>query len=53
LREGDVSSGAYVTIDEADARSVFSRLKRMPGIAGTSSRAAMLQNFRQTMAEYI
>ncbi len=53
LREGDVASGAYVTIDEADERAVFARLKRMPGIAGTSSRAAMLQNFRQTMAENI
>ena len=53
LQEGDVASGAYLLIDEAAEARVFARLKRMPGIAGTSSRAAMLDNFRKTMAENI
>ena len=53
LREGDVASGAYLLIDEAVEAEVFERLKRVPGIAGTSSRAAMLDNFRKTMAENI
>ena len=53
LREGDVASGAYVAIDERAQDTVFARLKRLPGVAGTASRAAMLQNFRKTMAENI
>jgi putative ABC transport system permease protein len=53
LYEGDVISGAYVTIDDAAETTVFSRLKRLPGVAGTSSRRAMVQNFRKTMAENI
>jgi putative ABC transport system permease protein len=53
LREGDVASGAYMTIDEALDSTVFARLKRVPGVAGTSSRAAMLENFRKTMAQNI
>ncbi len=53
LHEDDVASGAYLSIDEAAESSVFTRLKRLPGVAGTSSRAAMLENFRKTMAENI
>jgi putative ABC transport system permease protein len=53
LREGDVVSGAYLAIDEGVEQTVYARLKRLPGIAGTSSRAAMLDNFRKTMAENI
>ena len=53
LREGDLASGAYLLIDEAAEAQVFARLKRIPGVAGTSSRAAMLDNFRKTMAENI
>jgi putative ABC transport system permease protein len=53
LGEGDVVSGAYLAIDDAAEPVVFERLKRMPGVAGTASRLAMLQNFRRTMAENI
>ena len=53
LREGDVASGAYLAIDEAAEADLYARLKRLPGVAGTSSRAAMLDNFRKTMAENI
>ena len=53
LREGDVASGAYLAIDESAQAAVYARLKRLPGIAGTSLRAAMLDNFRKTMAENI
>jgi putative ABC transport system permease protein len=53
LHEGDVASGAYLAIDEAAEAGVYARLKRLPGVAGTSSRAAMLDNFRKTMAENI
>jgi putative ABC transport system permease protein len=53
LGEGDVVSGAYLAIDEGAAAGIFARLKRLPGVAGTSSRAAMVDNFRETMAENI
>jgi putative ABC transport system permease protein len=53
LHEGDVVSGTYISVDHAWDDAVFARLKRMPGVAGTSSRAAMLDNFRKTMAENI
>jgi putative ABC transport system permease protein len=53
LQEGDVASGAYLAIDERAEAMVYARLKRLPGVAGTSSRAAMLDNFRRTMAENI
>jgi putative ABC transport system permease protein len=53
LEEGDVASGAYVAIDERVESTVYARLKRLPGVAGTTSRAAMLENFRDTMAENI
>lgn len=53
LREGDVVSGAYVTVDGDAEAAVFARLKQVPGVAGTTSRAAILDNFRQTMAENI
>jgi putative ABC transport system permease protein len=53
LREGDVVSGAYLMVDDAAESAVFARLKRVPGVAGVSSRAAMLDNFRKTMAENI
>jgi len=51
LHEGDIASGAYLAIDEAAESSVFAQLKRLPGVAGTSSRSAMLENFRKTTAE--
>jgi putative ABC transport system permease protein len=53
LREGDVASGAHLAITEGSERAVYARLKRMPLVAGTSARAAMLAHFRETMAESI
>jgi putative ABC transport system permease protein len=48
-----VVSGAYLLVDDAAEQTVFARLKQIPGVAGVSSRAAMLDNFRKTMAENI
>ena len=53
LREGDVVSGAYLSIERGAERAVYARLKRLPRVAGSSSRRAMLDNFRRTMAENI
>lgn len=53
LREGDMVSGAYLLVDEGAESAVFASLERMPGVAGTTSRRAMLDHFRRTMAENI
>jgi putative ABC transport system permease protein len=51
LREGEVVSGASVTLDEAQLPGFYAAVKATPAVAGASLRAVMLQNFRQTMAE--
>jgi putative ABC transport system permease protein len=53
LREGDVASGAYVSVPSGESSPVFDRLKRLPFVAGSSSRAAVLDYFERTIAESI
>ena len=53
VREGDISNGAHLTIDPSREVDVYRRLKRMPMVAGTSSRLAMLSYFERTIAESI
>ncbi len=51
MREGDVVSGAVVTIDEAALDRFYRDVKLMPVVAGVALRQVTLQNFRDTMAE--
>ncbi|MGE4057145.1 MAG: FtsX-like permease family protein, partial [Vicinamibacterales bacterium] len=51
MREGDVVTGAVVTIDSAQIERFYRDVKAMPVIAGVGLREVMLQNFRETMAE--
>lgn len=51
MREGDVVSGANVTLDPAALQQFYDAVKRMPIVAGVSLREVALQNFRDTMAE--
>jgi putative ABC transport system permease protein len=53
LREGDVSNGAHLLVDPAMEAALYARLKRMPVVAGTSSRRAMLDYFERTIAESV
>jgi putative ABC transport system permease protein len=53
LREGDVVSGASLTIDEAQRVHFYAAVKAMPAIAGVAMRDEALQNFRETMAEHM
>jgi putative ABC transport system permease protein len=53
LREGDVVSGAFVSTSGGDDAPVFARLKQMPMVAASSSRAALLDYFERTIAESI
>lgn len=49
LREGDVSSGASLLVDANEEARLISRVKALPGVAGTSVKRAVLRNFRETL----
>jgi putative ABC transport system permease protein len=51
MREGDAVSGAYLTTDSRYQQRVYSELKEMPRVAGTSVREKALENFYETMAK--
>ena len=51
LGEGDVFDGAALAVEAAWRDTVYARLKRLPGVAGVASRAAILANFDRTMQD--
>jgi putative ABC transport system permease protein len=51
MREGDVVSGAYLTVDSAEQAHVYRTLVEMPRVAGTVVRQDEIRNFYQTQAE--
>ncbi|AHG92598.1 protein of unknown function DUF214 (plasmid) [Gemmatirosa kalamazoonensis] len=51
--DGALVSGAYLRIDPAAADAVLARLKRLPAVAGASSRRAMIDAWERQMAESI
>jgi putative ABC transport system permease protein len=51
LREDATVSGAFLRVDAARAARLHGELKRMPAVAGTASRLAMLASFESTLAE--
>jgi putative ABC transport system permease protein len=53
LAEGNTLSGALLRVDPFAAPALYGRLKRLPGVAGTSSRNATLASFEATLAESI
>lgn len=50
LGEGGVASGAYLSVDASSERQVVSALAELPGVAGTTTRAAMLRSFDEQIA---
>jgi len=50
MREGDVSTSALLLVDTAASDAISARLKRMPAVAGTGFKRAVLASFRDTMA---
>ncbi|MGE5816039.1 MAG: ABC transporter permease [Acidobacteriota bacterium] len=50
MRESNVLSGGALMVDPAAERALNSRLKRLPAVAGTAFRSAVIRNFRDTMA---
>jgi putative ABC transport system permease protein len=51
LREQDVVSGAYLSIEPAGEERVMARLKDLPAVAGAVSRAATIANIRTQMRD--
>jgi putative ABC transport system permease protein len=51
MGEGRTVSGAYLLIDTSRMDQLYAELKRMPAVAGVTSRPAMLASFQQTLAE--
>jgi putative ABC transport system permease protein len=51
LREGTSVSAVHVAVDEAQAASVYRRLKAMPAVAGIAVTAAARRSFESLMAE--
>ncbi|MEW6720788.1 MAG: FtsX-like permease family protein [Thermodesulfobacteriota bacterium] len=49
LGEGDVISGAYLSVDRAERALVYDALKRMPAVAGTMAQEDAIRTFYETM----
>jgi putative ABC transport system permease protein len=50
LGEGATVSGAFLRVDARAAPRLYAALKRMPAVAGSTSRLASLRSFRETFA---
>jgi len=51
MREGDTLSGAFLKVDARATDRLHAELKRMPAVAGVTTRQAALQGFEETLAE--
>jgi putative ABC transport system permease protein len=51
MREGDVATGAYLATDPAALDGIYARLKQAPRVAGVTIKDAVVENFRETIAE--
>lgn len=51
MRESSVVSGAYLQVDPIHRSRLYAELKATPAVAGVSIREAMLQGFRDTIAQ--
>jgi putative ABC transport system permease protein len=51
LGEGDVMTGAALTLDRAELERFYADVKAMPVVAGVALKEMALRNFRETMAE--
>ena len=50
MREGSSITGVYLAADPRFVDEIYTRLKAMPAVAGTSSRARALTSFYETLA---
>ena len=53
LKESSVASGAFLKVDFNSIEDVYQELERRPGVANVTIKRAMLDSFRDTVAENI
>lgn len=53
LKESSVASGAFLKVDSNSIEQVFRELEMRPGVAGVTIKTAVLDSFRETIAENI
>ena len=51
LRESEVASGALLRLDPAMAETLYQRIKKVPLVAGSALKSAMIESFRKTTQE--
>jgi putative ABC transport system permease protein len=51
MREGQTVSGAFIDVDEKYDDQLYSKLKRTPKVGAVSVTSAMMESFRDTVAE--
>jgi putative ABC transport system permease protein len=51
MGEGRNVSGAHLLVDSAEKDELYDRLKRIPAVSGVAIQEAMLQSFRETIAQ--
>ncbi|MGE5198698.1 MAG: ABC transporter permease, partial [Rhodospirillaceae bacterium] len=51
MQEGDTLSGAYLQVDQAGARALYSTLKATPRVAGVLLKDAAVTSFNDTLAD--
>jgi putative ABC transport system permease protein len=53
LREGDVVSGAYLSVDSGAEQSVYAKLHDRPRVLGVVANAAAVRSFYATIGEFV
>lgn len=51
MGEGDVWSGALLSVDEGRSEELYAELKRLPGVTGVTAKEALVDGFEKTLAE--
>lgn len=53
INEGQAVSGAFVSIDDGFRDAIYAEIKEMPRVAGTEAADARVQNFYESMGEFL
>lgn len=53
MNEDDVISGAYLSVDSLESKKLYSKLKRMPAVAGVGLPGIALDSFNETFGKTI
>ena len=51
MQESDVTSGGYLAVDPLKRDALYTELKKTPAVAGVSIREAVIQSFKETIAQ--